>query len=353
LPDEAKSIAIVEDKELLITDERLGPGVGSNQAAGALSFARATKALGLAGGAAQGVSGFMQAWSQALRNEGDDGRATKLDAQVICPWLRRTSANGCDSTCAVCKARELSLESAPLRLIAVVNRTDLSVMPDRAGAGGEGRLVFAVTDGPGDDVGAAALPITVIYEYAQHGPATEWAKRWHALGGVNDAAYAAALTTVTDVFVANGALAQVRTADAWTGPMRLHQFEVIDGSLKLTPVRNSPDWAHLATTEVSHYVSRNASAIDDGTYLLPKDWWAMSSSLGNVVPKDRPIPRADLLSKGTCGGCHAQTPAGFQIDPLAQGRARISTFLRTESHDANDELSRRTAWTQLTLAGMH
>ena len=115
LPADATSIQVDPSRELVVTDENgmSGP-LARNQTNGRLSF------------------------QQALSAE-----------------------NQCEVACGSCAAYTLRPEAAPFRLIAVTNRTDLSVMPDRAADGGEGRLVFAITDGPGDDASSPSLPVTV------------------------------------------------------------------------------------------------------------------------------------------------------------------------------------------------
>lgn len=201
-----------------------------------------------------------------------------------------------------------------LKLIAVVNRTDLSVMPDRAADGGEGRLVFADT----------SAPFMVIVEYAQVGTAKDWATRWHA---VKSGADAAALAKEF------GPIAQIRTADARSGAMEFRQYSVIDGKVVPAALRNEPDPTRITAADVATYASTNADALAAGTAVMPRDWWATSATLGD---SSWPKPVEDE----TCTGCHAKSASGFQLDPKD---GHESAFMP-------NEIQRRVAFMQLTLS---
>jgi hypothetical protein len=277
----------------------------------------------------------MEGWSKRLRDEGEAGRADALEQRFLCES---------------CPIKKMRLEDAPFRLIAVANRTDLSVLPDRAADGGEGRLVFALTDGPGDASDAPALPFTVIVEYAQRGTASDWASRWHALGSASAEAFPAQLAGVVASFVEPGTLAQIRTADAVTGPLVLHEFHLEGGALVPTRVRNTPSWSAVSEADLRTFVATHGDAIANGTHVLPVSWLASSSALHAATPPYLAnVEGHDALVKGTCGGCHDAADRGFQIDPLAKGEAKLSRFLVDPAKDL-DEMGRRTEWMQVTLA---
>jgi hypothetical protein len=341
LPKGARSIPVVPDRELLVVDESVLAPLSANDVDGPLSYRHATEHLALDGDGA--TLRWLDAWSQRLDAEGLSERAQAFRERVTCRWLRSDPSNACDDSCRVCAAKVLPLETAPFRLIAVANRTDLSTMPDRAADGGEGRLVFALTDGE------AALPMTVIFEYAQKGTALAWAERWHELGIVTQADFPRALAAVTEAFVGAGSLAQIRTADALTGPMILHQFGIDRGELVPVNVRNTPDFDHVPREALEHWVSEQAGAIADGTALVPQAWWAPSSSPSAQPPSwVEGLPEHESFVRASCGGCHAQSESGFQIDPRASGAARLSRFLSAPDQSF-DELRRRQEWAQLTL----
>jgi hypothetical protein len=347
LPAGATSIHVDPSRELVVTDEALVSGpLTQNQTTGPLSFRQAMSALPLQQGA---TLSWLRGWSRRLQDEGYPERATTFEQRVTCPWLRAVPENECDQACTSCTGDTLLPDAAPFRLIAVANRTDLSVMPDRAAEGGEGRLVFAITDGAGDDPSSPSLPVTVIFEYAQQGSALDWTQRWHALGETSDDAFPASLAALTQTFVASGALAQLRTADALTGPMVLHQFHIESGELVATNVRNSPDWTNVPTSSMQGFAADNADAIESGTALFPSSWWTASSFPGQPPPAYvSGLPQHDALVQLTCGGCHALSENGFQIDPIAKGDSKLSRFLVDPTKD-QDEMRRRIEWMQLTL----
>jgi hypothetical protein len=347
LPTEATSIPVVADRELLVTDDAILAPLSRNADGAALSYRHVTERLPLADGGA--TLRWLEAWARVLDGDASSDRARALTDKAICSWMKSAPANACDATCATCAARALPLEAAPFRLIAVANRTDLSVMPDRAADGGEGRLVYALTDGPADDPRSHALPLTVILEYAQWGSALEWTQRWHALGEVPSAEGPHALAALAGRFVEEGALAQVRTADALGGPLILHQFALDHGELVPTNVRNTPDFAHVPAAAIKAWAHDNAPSIADGTAVMPRSWWAASSAPDDRAPEwVSALPEHDSFVRASCGGCHAQSDSGFQIDPLALGKARLSRFL-SDPTQSSDELRRRTEWMQLTL----
>ena len=329
LPEEITSIKVDTSRELVVTDEHIVSGpLARNENDAPLSFRHAVSSLAIRPGA---MLRWMKAWSERLPPD----RSQLFDEKITRRWL------GAD--------QELDLGAAPFRLIAITNRTDLSMLPDRAGGGGEGRLVFALTDGPADDSSSASLPFTVIFEYAQEGSAQSWTQRWHALGSASEPEFPAALTALTETFVAKGALAQIRTADAFTGPMLLHQFQIASGEIAPTTVRNTPDWQRVAEPALREFASSHGQEIEDGTALLPSEWWAASSSIAEQPPSYvAALPQHDALARGTCGGCHAQSDNGFHIDPLAMGAKRLSRFLVDPSKD-RDELRRRVEWMQIML----
>jgi hypothetical protein len=349
LPSTVTDIPVRPERELLVTDEALLSGpLAQNAASAPLSFRHAMETLPLADGA---VLDWLRAWSQRLTDEGHADRAQTFDQGVTCRWLKATPANACDEACAACAGSALAMEAAPFRLIAVSNRTDLAVMPDRAADGGEGRLVYALTAGPGDDPESPSLAATVIVEYAQDGTALEWTTRWHALGSASDADYPSKLVELTETFVGRGSLAQLRTADAWTGPMILNQYDLEAGELVATRARDTLDFGVVSAAMIDAFDQSNGGAIQNGTAVFPSAWWAMASSPSDSAPAFvARLADHDALVQETCGGCHALSANGFQIDPLAQGSAKVSRFLVDPSKDG-DELRRRVEWMQLELSG--
>ncbi len=350
LPSDAAAIPIVRDRELLVTDDAVLASVSDNASDGALSFRHLMEHLPTGDASGDATLAWMSDWSRQLRDEGQGARADALDTAVTCPWLLRNPDNQCSPSCGACGARVLRLQDAPFRLIAVANRSDLSVMPDHAADGGEGRLVFALTDGAADAADSRPQPLTVIVEYAQQGAARDWATRWHSLGSADASAFPGKLATLVGVFVDTGSLAQVRTGDALTGPLVLHEFHLESGKLLAAKVRDTPDWNTVKEADMRAFCTDNAAAIANGTQVLPASWLASSSALDDIGPSYlAEIPQHDALMHGTCGGCHKDAQTGFQIDPLAKGDAKLSRFL-VDPAKSTDEIGRRTEWMQLQLA---
>jgi hypothetical protein len=349
-------------RELEIVDEAIvGDPRAKNAGAGPWSFRHAMEELAPSPIAAGGfVRGWLDAWSAA-----DPERGAGLQARVVCPWLRATAGNGCDEACARCTASALDLDAAPFRLIAIANRIDLGRMPDARSPAGEGRLVFAVTDGPGDVDSAAALDATVILEYALPGGSpADWAGAWHALSAFDepDDGYKQALAGVTEAFVrrsASGAsaLSQVRVQEAAFGPSRVFRELALDESGALAPrgLRNTPRAALNDAADLRGFVTQNRSAVLADLHVLPAAMradaidGALVWTLGGV---DEPLRKA--FAEGTCNGCHVSEAAsldGFHVSPHALGVAKLSPFVNDPTRRGADDLARREEYVQALLCG--
>ncbi len=349
LPAEARAIAIDPSRELVISSDDVVSGpLAKNEGEGPFSFRHAVISHHLRDGA---LDRWLDGWSSRIASEPDGAdRARTFEQEVTCRWLELRAANRCDDTCRTCAERELDLAVAPFRLLAIVNRTDLSVMPDRAADGGEARLVFALTDGPADDATSTTLPFSVIFEYAQDGSARSWAERWHALGATSDVDHPSRVADLTESFVAPGAIAQIRSADALTGAMLFHQFDMVGGELVGSNVRNTPDWGRVTASSIRAFAEAQSTALDDGTAVMPKAWWASSSSLTRETPSYlAEVPRHEAILQATCAGCHSQSATGFHVVPEESPSERLSRFL-VDPSKPTDELRRRVEWMQLVLS---
>lgn len=298
-------------------------------------------------------------------------REVGMRTRLLCPWLKRTPSNACDDACLSCAAEKLDLAVAPFRLIAIVNRMDLRDEIEGSPSG-EGRLVFAGTDGPGDDPASPALAMTLIVEYRLPDSRSprEWAQTWHALGKFSDHGepYRQALQEVTDSFVKrnadpnriNGsALGQIRTNEAtfnWIWQSR--QFELdARGMLTLAPLRNTPGEELNNTPALREFVEANAQAIASKRYELTPSLRAGSSN--NLlfhweVPGVDPATRR-AFAVGTCNGCHGSEETRivefvFHVSPYKRGREKLSKFVYDPSAD-KDDLRARTASYRRALCG--
>ena len=209
---------IVVDQELLITAQEV---VDSSLAdyPGPWSFGHLmTESYGEKKVAAEVVQ-WLEQWADGKGRTiaGRDG----VRRLLIEPWQKADGYDPASETPWV-----PNFENAPFQLLAIANRMDLSVpplvfndpdsrlLPLRAAyygspdgfdsRGGEGRLIFAVTDQEGVPLEPG---VTLIFEYGldignQQDRFLDWAMAWHDLGTheKHDATYRASLAKVTRAF---------------------------------------------------------------------------------------------------------------------------------------------------------
>jgi hypothetical protein len=354
-------------KEIVIVDESVtGDARGSNAGAGPWSFRHAIESM-----APQGIdpSTFVVEWLEdwATRETFNgapinrEPRGEGLRRMLLCPWLLRTPANACQQDCSTCGTMKVDLALAPFRLAGIVNRIDLGVKPDAVGTNGEGRLIFIMTDGVGDDPNSRPLPMTVNFEYRlpTNITASAWAHDWHALGQFNDFGeeYKAALETLTNRFVARGtwsdgrngsSIGQVRTNESvfnWIWQLREFTLDPV-GALRATSTKDTPAESFNATVTLADFITANADKIKADALVVPPEMLGGSANSllfqWNAPGIDDALRRA--FAKETCNGCHNETPvvdSVFHVSPFKKGVGRLSTFLNDPSNPTADELSHR------------
>lgn len=256
------------------------------------------------------------------------------------------------------RAGGLDLARAPMRLIAISNRIDLGAAADAVSPSGEGRFVFAMTRGPGDDPSSEATPATVILEYALPSVKSplEWAAAWHALGRIDDRdEYRRELERVTRSFTERGAgdggsaLAQVR-ASKRSGDGHVALYELAfdgTGDLSRRGLRNTPRSEVVLDADFQAWARAHEVEIRDGRHVLP------SAFRADVVDTGRPpVLIADIsddtqraFDAATCDGCHraghGATDGGFHVSPFRRGRERLSRFVHDTANREDDDLARR------------
>jgi hypothetical protein len=229
---------------------------------------------------------------------------------------------------------------------------------------GEARLVFALTNGPGDDPNSVPMPMTVIFEYDLQPIKTlkEWAQAWHALGEspTFDSRYKSTLEGLTETFVKRGAaptrpngsaLGQARTNESVTNWIwQLREFTIgTDGGMHQHEVRNTPAASFNQSAALAQYVESNAAAVRNGTVLLPDPMLAGSADelqyRWAFPGMEETLRKAFSLT--TCNGCHSQDSAStdtvFHISPFQRGVAKVSPFLNNPADPDGDELANRSA----------
>jgi len=344
-PTGCDGVRVERFRELVVVDDAVVLGERArNVTRGPFGFAHAMAALG--GGEDGGralARDLVDAWAEAAPT-------SRVRADLTCAWLRRSSSNACDDACARCAREDLDLSRAPFRLAAIANRVDLGAHPDALSEAGEGRLVFAVVDGEGDDAAAKPLEATVIFEYALPGGRREWAERFHTLSRYTSFGddYQAALAAVTERFVGAPRLAQIRVNDGAFGPApRLYELALAQGRLGPRPLRNTPRASLEGSLELAAWITEHESDVRSDRHVVPVAMRAPSVDRGHVVSVGVAEDLRAAFARGTCNGCHgeaAPTLGGFHVAPRGRGAARLSTFVHDPAAPRKDDLGRREAF---------
>jgi hypothetical protein len=258
-----------------------------------------------------------------------------IQSLVLDPWPR---ING-----------KLDLAHAPLRLLAIVNRTDLRNLAK--GHAGEGRFVFGVLDRDG-----FSQLFTLILEYrlpaASEADVLDWAQRWHALAALPfpGEEYNAALQELTQRFAARGAepgrpndsaLGQLRTNEiVLGGPWELREFELSaeTGVLMPSTVKLTPDNALNGDPRLARFVNENETLILEERHVVPELFDDAPFLAGASVNDFIHWTAADItnndarhkLALNTCNGCHGpETGTDFlMVSPREPGSpATLAGFL--------------------------
>lgn len=344
-PTGCDGVRVERFRELVVVDDAVTSGDRARNATrGPFGFARAMTALGGsdAGGRALARQ-LVDAWAAA-------SPTPRVRAELTCAWLRRSGANECDDGCGRCAREELDLARAPFRLAAIANRVDLGAHPDALSEAGEGRLVFAVVDGDGDDPAAPSLEATVIFEYALPGGRREWAERFHTLSRFTSFGddYQAALAAVTERFVSAPRLAQIRINDGAFDPTpRLYELALRDGDLAPRALRNTPKASLDGSQELAAWIRAHDAEVRADRHVVPTAMRASSVERGRVVSVDVPEDLRVAFARGTCNGCHgeaAPTLGGFHVAPRGRGADRLSRFVHDPAAPRRDDLARREAF---------
>lgn len=343
-------------RELLVVDDGLLSPRGVSASELPWSPARLLAASGSGAWLARGV----ERWRDAALLDGKSGVAEALDADVLCRWLQAEPANACDASCSTCAAREFDEALAPFRALAVVNRTDLRLLPDARSPAGEGRVVLGLTPAPGRET--PAIGLTLIFEFALWGGAEEWAGRWHELRDLDDAGGSRRLGRIVEDFASQAppdgrpALSQLRVSirvDDAASELRELAPDAA-GELALRGLRNTPRSELDGSPELAALAREQAARITNGTHVVPADMLATAQGYGSHAWALGPVDAElrTLFDRGTCAGCHANdgTDGGFHVSPYVTGRRGLSRFLSDPSAD-DDELGRREREHHAALCG--
>ncbi|WP_147444149.1 MULTISPECIES: Ig-like domain-containing protein [Corallococcus] len=328
-------------QELLITDLSVVEDPVRTTGAGAWTFGTLMREMSGGMDPSPLVRAWLRTWEQPQF----------LGASVIPPrpgirdlvtnaWEARSGGPG----------QPLDFNTAPFRLLAIVNRLDLR---QEGVTAGEGRFVFGVLDPSGNPT-----PFTVILEYALPGGSPEelqrWARDWHELTrlGIAHPDYRPKLQALTDrftkAFVAPGrfmgsAISQVRTNEnALDFEWELREFHFGAMGLAPAPVALTPEFFLDNTPFLASYINQNQVAILAGTHEVPATFQGQVFQAGSAITPfffffnaSGVNPEArHQFSVNTCNGCHAgETRTVFlHVGPRAAGQqAFLSPFLDNPS----------------------
>lgn len=362
-PPAPPPLAHVEKKELIATDEELlAAGADGTRPEAPWSFRHLVEMLAAPGDPQVFVRSWLATWQRTATDASEgslplDVRAA-VRSELACRWLHATPANACDATCGTCASEIYDLAKAPFRLLAIVNRLDLSettsgCVPDAA----EGRLVFvAVRDG-------VVQPLSLIFEYAVDGTKAGDPSAWHALGGLSGPEYGAALEALTRSFtdatrsdLAPSRLKQLRTSEnlgvASGASFELRQFVLKEGMLAPTALTNTAVDFMNGTTTLTKHVKEHFSQIFAGDNAITSAQRTAVSTLPSadfkwVDDQSETNREMDLFGLSTCNGCHGghrgdTTSLPFShIGVNSMGQTVLSRFLQDPSSGGADELSFR------------
>lgn len=336
-PITAQALATIDlKKELLITDLSVVNDPVRTVFPGPWSFGNLMK--NIAG--KQDVSAFILKWlSQWDTDQPINGfiapARPNMRSVITNPWRQ---VSKCAPAPASCK---LDFSKTPFRLLAIVNRMDLRVVPTNSGSfnnngnAGEGRFVFGALDSGGNP-----LRFTMIFEFRL--PANnvrdveKWGKNWHALGTLGfGETFNSSLNTLTQKFstninnpplrgVAKG-LNSVRTHEVSLSPSNLDPSNIVNdsaqplwelrefhldsaGQLKQSTTNLTPDLISLnGTQRLADFINANTQAVLNGTHQLPENFSAASSLEPNDIIWSAPGVAPAVMkqfSGNTCSGCH-------------------------------------------------
>lgn len=340
----ACSVTINQRSELMITDLAVvedpvrtkWTGSLATASDGAWHFGRLMTEMAGANDPETFVRTWLQQWAAARTVNGQVVPARPI-SQVLNAWPKLASG-------------KLDLTKPPLRLLAIVNRFDLRA----PGNAGEGRFVFGVLDGAGNQ-----QQFTVILEYklpaADAAAVATWAADWHALGALarGSVAYRNKLQTITRKFARrnaspsrpNGsAISQVRTNEiALASPWELREFHLTTtGQLRMATLAQTPANGFDGTQVLASYMTANAAAIKAQNHVVPATFqnqpFAAPNIFNNIDFWNAPGITDNTLrfrfSLNTCNGCHgAETQTFFlHVSPRDVGQeAQLSGFLTGET----------------------
>ncbi|MFY2558437.1 Ig-like domain-containing protein [Corallococcus terminator] len=339
---------VTPNRELLITDLSVVEDPVRTTGNGVWTFGTLMRRMNGGQNPSELVRNWLKTWEQDQFIEASFVPArTRIRPDVLGPWESRSGGPNAP----------LDFNTAPFRLLAIVNRIDLRSEGTHSG---EGRFIFGVTTPSGQP-----MPFTVILEYMLPGDGPEdiqrWARDWHELGtlSLGTTAYNTKLQALTDrftqSFVAPGhfmgsAIHQVRTNENVLDPLwELREFHFGPTGLAPAPVALTPELFHAGTPLVTNYVQQNLVPLMSGTHDVPAFFEGQPFLAGSALtpffffwnaPGADPEAR-HRFSLNTCNGCHAgETQTTFlHVFPRSAGSASAPSPFMTSLAPTPDPVS--------------
>lgn len=304
------------EKELIIIDSKV---VDSQEAIdGGLSFTHLIETLAGNDSAGSLVKSLFDNWTRDFQVPGTNSIAPSRVG--VNDFLSKWQA--VDGDTGPLEDWIPNIDNAPFRLLGITNRLDLKDTLD--GSAGEGRFTYCAFDPTTPD--SSKIIFNVIFEYNLVGNSMEdcsrWVNAWHGLSDstLTDDQYLDSLIAVTETFVKDNELNQLRTNDfAFEQVWELREFKHDKAANKFTPhfLSKTPDIAFHQMPRLGEEVNNLTNElVNNQKYEFPPDMLAASAVPRTAPPGtsnnpgfkwDIPNVTQDLLkraSTNTCNGCH-------------------------------------------------
>lgn len=263
----------------------------------------------------------------------------QMNGMFLGEWMERDGATSIDDW-------TINFANAPLRLLTITNRVDLS-NTDSFSAG-EGRLTFGQDDNGNND-------FTLILEYNLNIPAKDsshvnkWANRWHQLSGMDkeSSQYKDTLISIVETFTRDDIkLNALRTNSILgVGPWEFREFNIENGRFVEKPRKNNPDVSLNGTLELANYLSQSeiSKELANSTHSVRDSMLAGNTQYGSSFTWNAPnisTEHLELLDFISCTGCHGgfRSSTGFtHIKPRSEGEQSIFSDFMEDRLDIRQE----------------
>lgn len=298
---------VIPEKELLINDLFV---VNSDRKE--LSFKHLIESLAGKNDAGKLMLSFLNNFESdfELKNSIAENRKEGIK-KIKDNWIKEDNFSGEDSLWIP------NLENAPFRLLAITNRIDLKSLAQESA--GEGRFTFCLVDH--DSANRSPLTFNLIFEFnlpaKDSTECLQWLIDWHKLSNpkLTEEMYLDTLTMITEKFVSNNELNQIRTNDfelrrLWELREFTHNKE--ENTFEPRFLAKTPELDFDKSEKLRDFVKANQDSIRANNYKIPVDLQAASTARNNPIfswdlndVEDEIDDNVEFLfSLRSCNGCH-------------------------------------------------